>query len=156
MSATIRPYRPCVGIMLLNQDNNVFVGKRIKPVSETWQMPQGGIDKGETPDIAVFRELQEETGITDTAVIIERSPSWFEYKLPKELANTLWRGRYAGQRQLWYLMRHTGPDSAINIHTAHPEFREWRWEDPSRLIELVVPFKRELYAQVIDAFSSHL
>lgn len=151
----VRAYRPCVGIMLVNDDNNVFIGKRIKPVSDSWQMPQGGIDKGEEPETAAWRELREETGVTSAEKITE-SASWLDYKLPEDAAARMWGGRYAGQRQKWFLMRYRGNGNDINIATDEPEFCSWRWERPDALCSLVVPFKRKLYEDVVAEFSACL
>ena len=148
-----KPYRSAVGIMLLNQKAEVFVGHRIDTKSEAWQMPQGGIDWGESPEQAVFRELWEETGVVQEKVtILRESDDWFHYELPPHLANTLWRGRYRGQRQKWFAMQFNGTDSDINIQTEHPEFNEWKWADPLKLPEMIVPFKRDLYAAIVEDF----
>lgn len=148
-----KPYRSAVGIMLLNAKHEVFVGHRIDTKSEAWQMPQGGIDFGESPDQAVLRELWEETGVThDKVTILRESDDWFHYELPPHLADTLWRGRYRGQRQKWFAMRFHGTDSDINIQTTRPEFNEWKWADPFQLPEMIVPFKRELYAAIVEDF----
>jgi putative (di)nucleoside polyphosphate hydrolase len=143
------PYRPCVGIMLLNQENKVFIAQRLDTVVEAWQMPQGGIDEGETPEEAVMRELYEEVG-TSNAEIIASTPEWHHYDLPKNLAHKLWDGRYRGQRQKWFALRFLGTDADINIDTPHPEFCAWRWAEVDELEQLAVPFKREVYKQVIQ------
>jgi putative (di)nucleoside polyphosphate hydrolase len=145
-------YRPCVGIMLLNQANLVFVARRIDMTSDAWQMPQGGIDPGEEPRAAAMRELGEETG-TDKAEILGESRTWMNYDLPVEMIGQLWKGRYRGQTQKWFLMRFTGVDSDINIATETPEFTEWKWIEPARLPEVIVPFKRDIYRQVVAEFS---
>ena len=144
------PYREGVGVMLLNQANEVFVGKRIDMRSEHWQMPQGGIDPGESPREAVMRELEEETG-TAKATIIRETIDWLYYDLPADLVPKVWGGKYRGQKQKWFLLRFTGEDADINIHTDHPEFSEWQWIPVVQLPELIVPFKRELYEQAIAA-----
>lgn len=148
-----RPYRPCVGVMLVNKDGHIFAGQRNdRPESEppAWQMPQGGVDKGEAPDEAVFRELWEETGVTKDLVTVEAQTSdWLPYDLPQELSKRLWKGKYRGQKQLWFLMRFNGADSDINIATEHPEFSEWRWMAPDELLNSIVPFKRDLYDLVM-------
>ena len=145
-------YRPAVGIMLLNPLGKVFVARRLDmPAKPAWQMPQGGIDAGETPHQAAFRELREEIG-TAAAEIIGESRGWLQYDLPAELAGTGWGGRYCGQRQKWFLMRFTGRDSDINLATEHPEFDAWQWVAPTRLPELIVPFKRQLYTGVLAEF----
>lgn len=145
------PYRPCVGIMLFNRDGNVFVARRIDMVSEAWQMPQGGIDPGEEPAAAAFRELREEIG-TAAAEILAETEDWLDYDLPAELIGKLWKGRYRGQRQKWFAMRFTGEDRDIDIATETPEFSEWKWVAPAELPGLIVPFKRPLYAELVDRF----
>jgi putative (di)nucleoside polyphosphate hydrolase len=145
------PYRPCVGVMLLNSSGQVFVGKRIDQVVEGWQLPQGGIDEGETPVEAAFRELEEEIG-TRNAVFLREHDDWLSYDLPGRLLGVALRGRYRGQTQKWLAMRFLGNDSEISVHTAEPEFSEWRWLDIDTLPRLVVPFKRDTYAKVISAF----
>lgn len=148
-----RPYRPCVGVMLVNLDGHIFAGQRNdRPKSEppAWQMPQGGVDKGEAPDEAVFRELWEETGVTKDLVTLEaQTNAWLPYDLPLELSKRLWKGKYRGQKQLWFLMRFNGTDADINIQTEHPEFSEWRWMAPDELLKSIVPFKRDLYDLVM-------
>lgn len=145
------PYRPCVGIMLLNADRHVFVGRRIETVIEAWQMPQGGIDSGEDPATAAMRELGEEVG-TVKAEIIAEAPSWFTCDLPSHLIGKAWGGRYRGQRMKWFAMQFQGSEADIDVNTAHPEFDDWRWIAMPQLPHLVVPFKRAMYEQVIDAF----
>lgn len=145
------PYRPGVGIMLINRHGLVFVAKRIDTISEAWQMPQGGIDEGEEPQAAAFRELKEETG-TDKAEIIAESSEWYSYDLPQELISKIWGGKYRGQRQKWFAMRFTGSDSDINIATSHPEFSEWKWVSIHELPDLIVPFKRKLYSKLLEEF----
>ena len=145
------PYRPCVGVMLFNQKNQVFVGKRIDTKSEAWQMPQGGIDPGEPPETAVFRELAEEIGTKD-AVILAESKGWYQYDLPATLVPHVWGGKYRGQEQKWFAMRFLGHDRDININTAKPEFLKWKWVAIDLLPDLIVPFKRQLYQDVIEEF----
>jgi len=143
--------------MLLNGDGRVFVGARIDNTDEAWQMPQGGIDDGEEPWATALRELEEETGIEPH--LVERVADGAErlkYDLPKELRSKLWGGKWKGQDQDWYLARFLGRDSDINIATKHPEFREWKWIDPEQLPELIVPFKRELYRQLLREFADYL
>ena len=147
-----RPYRPCVGIMLLNYVGMVFVGKRIDNVTEAWQMPQGGIDEGEDAITACMRELGEETG-TQKAELIAEHPDWLNYDIPQPLSDRLWQGAYSGQKQKWMLLRFTGTDADINIQTEEPEFIEWRWAAPDQLIDLAVQFKRDVYACVLSVFS---
>jgi putative (di)nucleoside polyphosphate hydrolase len=152
------PYRPCAGIMLLNRDGNVFVGQRLDSPAgnDAWQMPQGGIDPGEEAETAAFRELNEETGIVpNLATIVARSAGEHLYDLPPELMGSMWEGKYRGQRQTWFLMRFLGSDSDVNIATDHQEFKAWKWTPPATLVDLIVPFKRELYANVIAEFSPH-
>lgn len=145
------PYRPCVGVMLLNADNQVFVAQRRDMKTEAWQMPQGGIDKGETPRDAAFRELEEETG-TRNAEILAETQGWLDYDLPLDLLPKLWKGRYRGQRQKWFAMRYLGRDEDIDIETEEPEFSAWKWADVDELPSLIVSFKRELYRQVVAEF----
>jgi putative (di)nucleoside polyphosphate hydrolase len=151
-------YRRGVGVMLLNASGKVFVGARIDNTDEAWQMPQGGIDKGEDdPWLAALRELEEETGIKPHLVErIAQCPERLKYDLPKELRSKLWGGKWKGQDQDWYLARFLGRDSDIDIATKHPEFREWKWIEPAQLPELIVPFKRELYRQLLHQFADHL
>lgn len=149
------PYRPGVGIMLLNGDGRVFVAKRIDMTSEAWQMPQGGIDDGETPLMAAKRELGEEIG-TRKAELLQESRDWLTYDLPDELIPKLWGGKFRGQRQKWFAMRFTGSDSDINIATDHPEFCEWKWLEPAQLPDIIVPFKRKLYAALVEEFKGVL
>ena len=149
------PYRPGVGIMLLNAANEVFVGQRLDSKLEAWQMPQGGIDPGEAPIDTAFRELAEETGITKATLLAEAN-EWLYYDLPDELIGTIWKGRYAGQRQKWFAMRFTGTEADINIATEHPEFRSWRWSTVTELSDLIVPFKRDLYEAVLAEFAGLL
>lgn len=151
------PYRQGVGVMLMNRDGLVFVGQRRDSDTPAWQMPQGGIDDGETPHAAALRELEEETGVPASAVeIVAETPDWITYDLPADLVPRVWKGRFRGQRQRWFLLRLTADDSVIDIATAHPEFSEWRWLDPTALVGSIVPFKRALYVAVLDAFAPHL
>lgn len=149
------PYRAGVGIMLLNDKNRVFVGKRIDTASEAWQMPQGGIDDGEEPQVAAFREMLEETG-TDKASLIAESRDWYDYDLPEHLVGKLWGGRFRGQRQKWFCLRFTGNDADINIETEHPEFCQWQWAEMENLPNLIVPFKRQLYSAIVDEFAPYV
>jgi putative (di)nucleoside polyphosphate hydrolase len=154
-----KQYRPCVGIMLVNSDGQAFVGKRIDTKEgDWWQMPQGGVDKGENPDDAVLRELNEETGAKAKHVeVIAKLGEELFYDLPPELHGKLWGGKYKGQRQSWYLARFTGADDDIDLNLHHdPEFSEWRWVDPELLPELIVPFKRGVYQAVVDGFRDRL
>ena len=151
------PYRPCAGVMLLNRDGRVFVGQRLDSVVEAWQMPQGGIDPGEDALEAAWRELWEETGVERRhAELVAEAPEELYYDLPEDLAGRLWKGKWRGQRQRWFLFRFLGEDSDVNIQTAEPEFRAWRWADPADLPDLIVPFKRQLYRDVLNAFAKPL
>jgi putative (di)nucleoside polyphosphate hydrolase len=145
-------YRRGVGIMLLARDGTVFVGRRIDREEEAWQMPQGGIDKGETPRAAALRELKEEIG-TNRAEVVAESAHWHRYQLPSALRGRLWRGRYIGQEQKWFAMRFLGRDSDIDLATHHPEFDAWQWVPHHRLDELIVPFKRQVYRDVLAEFA---
>jgi len=147
------PYRPCVGMMLINRAGLVFVARRIDTLVEAWQMPQGGIDEGEDPRIAALRELEEEIGTTKAEIMAE-SRDWLSYDLPEHLVPQLWGGKYRGQKQKWFALRFLGEDSDINIETKHPEFSQWKWVTPAEVPELIVPFKRELYQAVVGEFSS--
>ena len=149
------PYRPCVGIMLLNDNNRVFVAQRNDVISEYWQMPQGGIDTDETPENAAMRELEEEIGTTNATIIAE-TKHWLHYDFPDDLYAQLWGGKYKGQKQKWFAMRFNGHDDDINIDTEEPEFRTWKWEDPSCLPDIIVPFKVELYKTLLNEFRTLL
>ncbi|SEQ16803.1 RNA pyrophosphohydrolase [Thalassovita taeanensis] len=151
------PYRPCVGLMVLNPQGLVFVGQRIDNPGPAWQMPQGGVDKGENPRDAALRELWEETGLTPDLITVEaETEGWIPYDLPHDLVPRIWKGRFRGQEQKWFLLRFHGDDAQVNIETQHPEFSTWRWLSPSDLVENIVPFKRAVYEQVLSAFRSHL
>lgn len=144
------PYRPGVGVMLVNRDGLIFVGQRFDSTVEAWQMPQGGIDPGEEPWGAALRELGEETGVPAHLVEkIAETDDWLTYELPPELVGMIWKGRYRGQRQKWYALRFLGQDSDVNIATEHAEFRAWKWADLATLAELIVPFKRQLYTDLV-------
>ncbi len=144
-------------MMLVNPRGHVFTGRRIDTPGEAWQMPQGGIDAGETPAQAALRELHEEIGVApDLAQIIAEYPGWLNYDLPGNLLGRIWKGRYRGQSQRWFLLRFLGDDSQINIATAHPEFCEWRWMAPEDLLTRIVPFKYDIYAAVLEAFRPEL
>jgi putative (di)nucleoside polyphosphate hydrolase len=145
------PYRPCVGIMLLSHEGRVFVGRRIDQTVEGWQLPQGGIDEGESAVEAALRELEEEIG-TRNAEFLREHNEWLAYDLPSHLLGVALHGRYRGQRQKWVAMRFLGKDSEINVHTKEPEFAQWKWLSVDALPRLVVPFKRDTYAKVIRAF----
>ena len=145
------PYRRGVGIMLLNALGEVFVAQRIDMPSDAWQMPQGGIDEGETPESAAWREMQEETGTRD-AILLAESRDWYRYDLPAELVPRLWKGRYRGQEQKWFAFRFTGTDADIAIDSAHAEFSAWKWTPMATLPQLIVPFKRRLYSELVVEF----
>lgn len=153
------PYRPCVGVMLLNADGLVFVGARAggneaMRLEKVWQMPQGGIDAGEDPLSAARRELYEETGIRSAELLFE-APNWITYDLPPELVGKAWKGKWRGQTQRWFAFRFTGVESEINLDVAgsgDPEFLEWSWMAMSELVDMVVPFKRAAYVEVVAAF----
>ena len=146
------PYRRGVGIVLFNEKGRVFVAQRIDNPGPAWQMPQGGIDEGEEPIDAAWRELYEETGIKSAKLLAE-SRDWLRYDLPPELAKTLWKGRYRGQDQKWFAFRFTGRDSEVNIAGEHPEFSAWKWAEFRQVPALIVPFKRSLYQQVVQEFA---
>jgi putative (di)nucleoside polyphosphate hydrolase len=148
-------YRPCVGVMLVNMDGKVFVGQRIDSEVEAWQMPQGGIDDGEDEKAAALRELGEETGIgRDHVEIIAKARDEHFYDLPSELVGKLWGGKFRGQRQIWFLARFLGGDHDINIATHEPEFSEWKWISPEALPDVIVPFKRKLYRDILQEFKA--
>ncbi|UYV39604.1 RNA pyrophosphohydrolase [Rhodobacteraceae bacterium D3-12] len=151
------PYRRNVGVMLVNADGHVFVGQRIDNDQAAWQMPQGGIDAGETPRDAALRELLEETGVSPALVTVEtETKGWLSYDLPHDVVPNIWKGRFRGQEQKWFLLRFQGRDSDVNIATDHPEFSEWRWLAPDALIENIVPFKRAVYEAVLNEFKAAL
>lgn len=146
------PYRPCVGVVLVNAAGLVFVGERAD-TPDAWQMPQGGIDAGETPKEAALRELEEETGVPALLVEVEaETAGWVRYDLPDNLVGKMWKGRYRGQEQKWFLLRFRGEDSDIDIHKHHHEFARWRWSRPEEVLAHIVPFKREVYATVLSEF----
>ena len=156
------PYRPCVGVMVLNREGLAFIGRRIGgpehlDLTHSWQMPQGGIDPGETPWPAAQRELREETNIRSVERIAEIS-DWLTYDIPREIVGQAWRGKYRGQKQKWFALRFEGDEREIDVLKPgggkyHAEFSTWRWERLSRLPELIVPFKRQVYEQVAKAFA---
>jgi putative (di)nucleoside polyphosphate hydrolase len=150
-------YRPAVAVMLLNAEGKVWVGQRLDNALDAWQMPQGGLDEGETPLEGAYRELEEETGITRAhAELIAQAKQELLYDLPEDLIGKVWKQRWRGQRQSWFLMRFTGTDADVNIETADPEFRAWKWSDPADLPAMIVPFKKKLYEDVLAAFADWL
>ncbi len=161
MDYTHLPYRPCVGLMVLNAQGLVWIGQRIGSTlpdapAGWWQMPQGGIDEGEAPAAAAMRELAEETGIRDARILAE-SRDWHPYDLPPKLMGRIWGGKYRGQSQKWFAIRFDGDDSEINITPPDhdPEFSAWRWSPINDVLDLIVPFKRDVYATILDEFSTH-
>ena len=155
------PYRPCVGVTLINSAGLIFAGQRLDGpgmlASAAWQMPQGGIDAGEKPRTAALRELCEETGVTaDLVQFIAKTDDWLTYDLPADLLGKVWGGKYKGQRQKWFLFRFTGRDDQINIATSHPEFARWKWITADDMLAAIVPFKRAVYDQVIRQFRANL
>ena len=150
-------YRRGVGVMLLNGEGLVWVGKRIDNTDEAWLMPLGGIDKGEAPWATALRELEEETGIAPHLVErIAECPEQLRYDLPPELRGKLWKGKWKGQLQDWFLCRFLGRDSDVDIATKHAEFNDWKWVEPRLLPELIVPFKQEMYRELLRHFGMHL
>lgn len=151
------PYRPGAGVMLLNREGKVFVAQRHDSTLEAWQMPQGGLDEAEDPQDGALRELEEETGISrDKVEIVARCPTELTYDLPSDLVGKMWKGKWRGQRQTWFLMRFLGEDSDVNLETADPEFRAWKWAEAAELPALIVPFKKEMYAKLLEAFAEWL
>ena len=146
------PLRPCVGIMVLNNQGRVWVGQRCDRNSDAWQMPQGGIDTGETPRQAALRELEEEIGTANVEILGE-TESWLDYELPRELIGQAWNGRFRGQTQKWFVVRFLGDDGEINIdRERHAEFDAWRWLDPQLLPDVIVPFKKAVYQALLEEF----
>ena len=147
------PYRPCVGLMIANRDGQVFVGQRNDRFKDAWQMPQGGIEPGEDVRTAALRELAEETGITPDLVEIQaETADWLRYDLPHDIVPKIWKGRYRGQEQKWVLLRFEGTDDQIVIDQPHAEFSEWKWVSPRELLSAIVPFKKAVYAAVLEEF----
>ena len=151
------PYRRNVGVMLVNAAGQVWVGQRHDRFREFWQMPQGGVDKGEDARAAALRELEEETGIPSSLVEVEaETAGWLPYDLPYEVVPDIWGGKYRGQEQKWFLLRFKGSDGDVNIATEHPEFVAWKWVAPAQVVEGIVPFKRDVYAAVLAEFKAYL
>ena len=149
-------YRKCVGMMILNADNYVLVGQRIDHPSGYWQMPQGGIDKDEIPEKTVWREMMEEIG-TNQCELIATSSKWLNYKIPEDTLKTLpWGNKYVGQTQKWFVFKFIGDDKEINVSTENPEFSAWKWLHPNDLIEKAVPFKKNIYFEILKEFESIL
>ena len=150
-------YRRGVGVMLLNSEGKVWAGARIDNNQDAWQMPQGGIDEGEEPWATALREVEEETGIAPHLIEkIAKCPERLRYRLPDELIGVIWKEPWVGQEQDWFLCRFLGRDGDVNIATEHPEFREWKWVEPQRLSDLIVPFKRDLYRRLVSEFADYL
>ncbi len=152
------PYRKNVGVMLVNASGHAFVGQRTDSEVAAWQMPQGGIDDGESPREAALRELQEETGVRPDFVTVEaETAGWLTYDLPLEILSKIWGGKFRGQEQKWFLLRFHGTDDQVAIDADdHQEFSEWRWLPADELVANIVPFKREVYAKVVESFAKHL
>ena len=148
-----KKYRKCVGMMILNSNNEILVGRRIDHPSGFWQMPQGGIDENEDPEEAVWREMLEEIG-TNNAKIIKISDQWIKYEIPEKTLKTLpWGEKYIGQQQKWFAFRFAGQDKEINVGTENPEFSEWKWAKINSIIDNIVPFKRLVYSKIIEEFN---
>ena len=149
------PYRSNVGIMMVNKTGYIFVGQRLDNNQNAWQMPQGGIDAGENPETAAYRELLEETGVNQQNVrFLASSSRWLSYDLPEDLIPTLWNGKFRGQKQKWFLFKFLGKDGDINIATEHPEFSKWKWISKENLLEEIVPFKKSVYENVLKEFKN--
>ena len=157
MKSNPKDYRPNVGMMIINQKKEIFVGKRIDHPSNFWQMPQGGIDTQEIPFIAALREMDEEVGIKKNKVdLLTESKDWYYYSIPSDLAKTLWKGKYKGQRQKWFLYKFKGTEKDINIHTEHPEFSDYKWVTKDFLVPNIVPFKKKIYEKLLLEFKDYL
>ena len=149
------PYRSNVGIMMVNKTGYIFVGQRLDNNQNAWQMPQGGIEAGEDPETAAYRELLEETGVNQQNVrFLASSSRWLSYDLPEDLIPTLWNGKFRGQKQKWFLFKFLGKDKDINIATEHPEFSKWKWISKENLLEEIVPFKKSVYENVLKEFKN--
>ena len=150
------PYRPCVGVMLINGAGQVFVAQRGDRYTDAWQMPQGGVDEGEGFRDAALRELEEETSVPrDAVTVVAETAGMVRYDLPHDLVPNIWKGRYRGQEQKWFLLRLDGPDSLIDLNTAHPEFTAWRWVPLDQVVPHIVAFKRGVYEQVVAEFAKY-
>ena len=149
-------YRRGVGMMIINKNKEIFIGQRFEKDKSAWQMPQGGIDKGEKTIDAVIREMNEETGIKKNFKILYETKIWHYYKLPIYLQKKLWGGKFVGQKQKWFLIDFKGKDSEINIQTKKPEFKKWKWTSSKKMMELIVPFKKKLYANVVSEMVKEL
>lgn len=151
------PYRPCVGVMLINAAGQIFAAQRLDSSVAAWQMPQGGIDDGEKPRQAALRELCEETGVTaDLVEFVGKTHGWVTYDLPSDLIGKVWGGKYRGQKQKWFLYRFLGRDDQIDIASGHPEFSEWRWIGADEMVASIVPFKRAVYEEVVRHFRAYI
>ena len=149
-------YRRGVGMMIINKKKEIFLGQRFDKDKSAWQMPQGGIDRGEKELAALKREMFEETGIKKDYKIIFKSNKYFYYKLPQFLQKRLWKGRFVGQKQKWFLLEYFGDDKDINIKTEKPEFKKWSWSTKEKMLKLIVPFKRKLYKEIVSEFNEFL
>ena len=147
-----KPYRKCVGMMILNNNNEILVGKRIDHPSGFWQMPQGGIDEYENPEEAVWREMMEEIG-TNSVTLIKTSNQWLNYDIPNDTLKTLpWGHKYKGQTQKWFAFKFTGKNQDIDVGTTNPEFSEWKWINYQNIVDKIVPFKRSVYSKILEEF----
>ena len=146
--------RKGIGIFLLNSKKQLWIGKRIDVRNDYWQMPQGGIDNNESPLQAMKREMKEETGITENFNVITESKEWLSYELPKDLVNVVWGGKYLGQKQKWFACNFFGKDDEIKLDKHKPEFMDWKWIKPEHVLDLVVPFKRKMYEEILRNFES--
>ena len=151
-----KDYRRGVGMLIINHEKKIFIGQRFDKDESAWQMPQGGIDNNETPEETCIRELAEETGIVSNYKILDKTKNWYSYDLPNNLQKKLWRGKYKGQVQQWFILNFFGDDAEINIKTKHPEFKNWKWAYKEELMKLIVPFKIELYEKTFIEFDNFL